>query len=768
MNFLVPQSDKGDSDQLDGNIRSIGDGHPVDSVLFETIADPVLLCRYKSDVLSSPILEANTGTYASLGYTREELSNQVFGDVIQPGDRFADRLRHLREGRRITCGGTCRRSDGTEGPVELHLTLRSLRDTALLCVVCRDTTDRKLARKRLRRSLDHQTVLTRLARLALRTNETSVLLDKTVRQISRALEIPCVGLFALTEDDTLRLRAGIGWGERACKEAGVPVDPECELGYTLYRDAPVRVDTFDEETRFRASDFLARAKIESSVSTAINTPRGRYGVLLAGSRHPDHFRREDEKFVHSVAELLSESLERHTAKRAVRRSETKYRRLFNESRDALFIVAPDGEILAANPAAEEMFGYDTWDVKAQDLYVDPDRRTLFRQRLEERGSIRDFEVQMRHRDGTIMHCLMTSTARWNADGQTDAYQTIIRDITSRKTAEEALRASEEKFRTFSEQALVGVCIIQDNILQYANPRFAEILGYTPEEIIGKKGPSDLVHPEDWDISSHHIQERLDGIKKTANYTFRAITKHGQSMHVEVYGTRINHEGAPAILGTMIDITDRRQLERQILQISEEERRRIGQDLHDGLGQTLTGIGMIAQNLAQNLEKHESTFAEMASEITDLIQEADRRAHDLAHGLTPVDLGTAGLPGALEQLSSRTEQLFDISCSVTCDPACSIADTTTATNLYRIAQEAVTNAVKHGGARHIEIRLHCHPGHLQLTVHDDGVGFDEKYGKTESGIGIDLMRYRARIVGGVLSIRERPRGGTELSCRIRTP
>jgi signal transduction histidine kinase len=219
-------------------------------------------------------------------------------------------------------------------------------------------------------------------------------------------------------------------------------------------------------------------------------------------------------------------------------------------------------------------------------------------------------------------------------------------------------------------------------------------------------------------------------------------------------------------GIVRDISERLSLEQEILRISEQERRRIGQDLHDGLGQMLTGIGLIAQNLARRLDAQGAAGADEVAEITELIQEADQQARGLARGLIPVDLEATGLSAALRRLAVNAERLFDIHCTLEEVGAVLVDDNSVATHLFRIAQEAVSNAVKHGRAGHVRISLASGARQVRLRIHDDGVGFPESLDEERRGMGVRIMHYRARVIGATLDIAAGVDGGTTVTCTLR--
>jgi signal transduction histidine kinase len=207
-----------------------------------------------------------------------------------------------------------------------------------------------------------------------------------------------------------------------------------------------------------------------------------------------------------------------------------------------------------------------------------------------------------------------------------------------------------------------------------------------------------------------------------------------------------------------------QLEREIISISEREQQRIGRDLHDGLCQYLAAIGLSAAMLNKDLERESSSRAEKAGEIANLLQDAAKRTRDLAQGLSPVDRDEGGLESALDQLASITSKLSGISCSFICVGPVQIRDNARAVHLFRIAQEALSNATKHGHAKAVVIALEDCDGALSLRVSDDGVGFDPARSE-RTGMGLNTMRYRARMLAGTLDIQPNSPAGTVLTCTI---
>jgi PAS domain S-box-containing protein len=211
-----------------------------------------------------------------------------------------------------------------------------------------------------------------------------------------------------------------------------------------------------------------------------------------------------------------------------------------------------------------------------------------------------------------------------------------------------------------------------------------------------------------------------------------------------------------------DVTERKELERSVLEVSEREQRRIGGDLHDGLGQELTGVSLLLKSLDSALARDCPQHIDHLRQTYQVLQTAISSTRSIARVLAPVDLEQAGLPAALGALLNRSQEVFDVECHLDCsgNPDFPL-DLTRATHLYRIAQEAVSNATRHGHARHVDVRLHMGEG-IVLKVTNDGTGFDPIATGAAPGMGLRLMRYRASLLGGTVTVTS-DIAGTHVEC-----
>lgn len=334
--------------------------------------------------------------------------------------------------------------------------------------------------------------------------------------------------------------------------------------------------------------------------------------------------------------------------------------------------------------------------------------------------------------------------------------TVLRARAERERARAQLEA--ERRRLFETLNLLPgyVCLVgSDYRVRFANHPFISAFG------------------DPGDRSCHEV---LHGLHTPCEYCYAAeILASGKpqdwewtSMAGRTYEVRaypfVDTDGTRLVLELGIDVTDRQRLEHDVLEISEEERRRIGQDLHDALGGTLMGVAFMTTSLAQRLASEAPDAAPLAAEIARLIKSAQREARTLAHGLVPVEMRAEGLMTALRQLAAATEERFQVTCRFECPQPVLVDDATVAMHLYRIAQEAVTNAVRHGKAGEIDLLLTHRDGELVVAIEDDGAGLPQDLDLTR-GRGVRIMNYRARMMRGTLAVLPGLSRGVRVVCSV---
>ena len=213
-----------------------------------------------------------------------------------------------------------------------------------------------------------------------------------------------------------------------------------------------------------------------------------------------------------------------------------------------------------------------------------------------------------------------------------------------------------------------------------------------------------------------------------------------------------------------EIAERERLEKELLDVSEREQRQIGHDLHDSLGQHLTSTAMAVQVLREKLDAKAAPEAKDAAKIVTLVEDGIAKARELARGLSPVELEAEGLMSALQELAVGISKWSKVTCLFECESPVLIANATSAMHLYRIAQEAVSNAIRHGKPKRIVISLDESKAGVTLSVEDDGAGLPENW-QNGPGLGTRIMAHRAAIIGGTLSLEPNLTGGTLVRCHL---
>jgi PAS domain S-box-containing protein len=340
--------------------------------------------------------------------------------------------------------------------------------------------------------------------------------------------------------------------------------------------------------------------------------------------------------------------------------------------------------------------------------------------------------------------------------------TAIDAIAERRRAEQELRQSEQELADFFSESPLGLLWVapEGNILR-VNQAELELLGRASDEVLGRQIAEFHVEPE----VALDVLERVARKETVQNHRARVRDKNGTIKHVLIDANGLwEKDNLVHSRWFVRDTTHRVELEREILTISEREQRRLGHDLHDDLCQQLAGIQFLSESLAHELAAKSSTEAPQAKEIAQSVQHAMTQTRELARGLSPVGMEAEGLMEGLGQLAARTSKLFRLNCRFHCPVPVLVPDHAVAIHLYRIAQEAVGNAVKHAKADRIELALAAAGTSVRLGVSDDGIGIPRKLPRRE-GMGLRIMRYRAGVIGGSLLIQHRLDGGTGVVCTV---
>lgn len=506
--------------------------------------------------------------------------------------------------------------------------------------------------------------------------------------------------------------------------------------------------------------------------------------------------------------LLRDITEGKQAAESLRESEERFRLLFEDDLTGNYLAAPDGTILLCNQAFVEIFGLSSREAAVgsnlANLYVAPLSWPRFIQLLTDNKTLERYERTSRHSDGTIRHVIETVLGTFDDEGELLRIKGYVFDDTTSKLAAarmqrrnaeleevvshrtQALREKHEHLEAIWNSAFDAIITIDSRgQIETANLAAEKMFGYCNAEMIGQNVNMLMPSPfrEEHDGYLRHYRET--GHARILNVPRELVgcRKDGSTFPIDLSVTQVDHSGY--FTGVIRDISERKELQAHVLESAAEEQRRIGRELHDGTGQELTGLSLVAGTLLNLMiavpvkesegqivrQLDEASFTRICvivKRLNQKLSEANRLVHQLSHGIMPVQIDAEALRSALDELAASIHAPPTVSCSFDCPLPVMAASNTTATHLYRIAQEAVNNALKHSQADQICISLRQNGGQIVLEVSDNGVGIDAADSRVAvtrkgRGMGLRTMQYRAGMIGGTLHIERRETGGTLVRC-----
>jgi PAS domain S-box-containing protein len=548
---------------------------------------------------------------------------------------------------------------------------------------------------------------------------------------------------------------------------GVAAPPEvmCRLDDAL-RDAEAPV-TWDDLARLDPD--LAHATGWQSVAYAPVQGAGnqRIGYIWVASSCPDHFGVQPPKRLIALAELLEASL--HAA------SISSFHPVKSEARPreyGLVVTSPEGDILWVNRGFENLCGYPL------DELVGRRTRTLLHGPDTDEGTARQMGAYMRAGSGFEAELVNYRKSgepyrvRIQAEPITDKQDNVAGFIAletdvSAAPQEDGAWSLEHDLLTAAIDTVEAPIVILDaegRIIRF-NQASATLTGYAPDDVIGACMVDRLVPDEEANrVRAHLDAQRTSQAKDT--FTCHWILRDGSRRLIQWSNTVVSDASGTAryMVATGIDITEQRNLEHELMQASTAERRRIGQDLHDILASHLAGTAMIAQSLSQKRSRDEPISSEDLDLIVDHIHEAAQQTRALSHSLLIPRIEGRQLDTALRQLAENKQELTGVCHEVNAQMDGARVDDRAARHLYRIAYEAINNAIKHGQPEHITVTMRASDGQLLLVVEDDGVGM-EPGDATDNGMGLRMMQHRTNLIDGTLEVEPVDAGGTRVRCVV---
>ncbi len=483
-----------------------------------------------------------------------------------------------------------------------------------------------------------------------------------------------------------------------------------------------------------------------------------------------------------------------------KRGEENTRAILGSLSSNIAVIAGDGEIIATNPAWDgfamqnagvpERCGVGSSYFKVCQMALDNPADSEVSEKVLEglrnvlAGMCEEFHIEYPcHSPTEKRWFLMQATQlKHGMGGAVVSHQ----NITVRKLAEEKVRESAERLQAILGTASDAIITIdQRGMIESVNQATEALFGYIGSDLVGNNVSILMPLPFSKDHDKYIQRFMATGEARIIGIGREVICrrKDGSTFPAELSVSQVDHLGL--FTGILRDISSRKEMQKHILEIAADEQRRIGLELHDGTQQELTGLSLYASALHETIQcasqidtdptsnwqfktEDYARLKHIAALLSKRLTETNKNVRDLAHGIMPVQIDAEGLRSALVELANSINLDESIHCEFECEGAVTIPNNTTASHLYRIAQEAVSNAVRHSSADRIRILLTLQDDRIALEVNDNGVGLTNQLLSGElahSGLGMRTMEYRASLIGGRLQIQQVPEGGTMVRCEI---
>ncbi len=573
------------------------------------------------------------------------------------------------------------------------------------------------------------------------------------------------------------------------------------------------IDDVSHHPRPAPSSEQFKALGIGSLANASHVADGRWKFVLSAIRNkPSQWPPEDTDLLAELVERIHMRLERARAEERLADNETRFRSIFHDAAVPMEVSLPDGRFMQVNRAFCELLGFaeeELLEMTFDSITYPEDRESLGREPLQDliEGATSGYRAEKRYirKDGRVVWVDVSVSVVRDADDKPLYFIGQVQDITGRKQAEASLRKSENMLALAIEAGQLGIW----NWDQFTrtlvwSDRCNEMTGLPRGIEISVKEAIGTIHPDErhqiemeakralksgsdieleyrtlWpDGSVHWLQTRgraiYDASTKLVRITgiIQDVTARRESEEaLRRFNTQLESlvdARTEVIKMTMKELqrefAERRRLEEEILDIGERAQARIGQDLHDDLGQQLVGMTILMGLLSSHLGAESHPRAAEAARLQTFLTGIINTTRNLAKSLYPVELERGGLNLSLQELASRTEMLTGITCRLNADAGFKF-DKAVEIHLYRIVQESISNSLKHGKAKNISIDCTVQDGFSTLTVTDDGTGFVRPEEGKWAGIGLHLFQYRARLIGAQLTVTRGENGGCQVRCSI---
>jgi PAS domain S-box-containing protein len=749
------------------------------AVIAESSADAIF-----SKDLAGTIQTWNQGAERLYGYSREEATGRSV-EMLFPAERareFTTIMAQVAAGESVDLETERLCKDGRRVPVQL--TISPVRDASgkvvSVSTIARDISVAKRAEAALRES--ERRLTAELAGMS-RIQEVSTLLVSADDGRRLLLEIVDAAI-AITHADmgniqlldpdrgVLEIEASRGFEKPFLDYFKVVERGHASCGASLLSGSRTVVEDVAASPLFAGTpdlDVMLAAGARAVVSTPLVGRSGTLvGILSIHHRNPCHPADRDLSVLDLLARQAADWIERVRADAALRQSEERFRAFTNATFDVVYSMNPDWtemrHLYGRELIADTLEPSRTW----LDKYIPLEERQRLMETINQAIRTKsefELEHQIIRADGTLGWTHTRAIPILDDRGEILEWFGAASDVTERKRSEQAIHDRDQRLSAILNTAADAIITIdRSGTIQSVNPATERMFGYNTAEMVGQNVSLLMPSPyrEEHDGYLRRYRETGEARMIGIGRELHARNKDGSIFPVELSVSEV--DPLEIFTGMIRDITRRKVLEREIVEIASLEQRRIGQDLHDTVSQELTALNVQASDLAEMLQTAPANVVKLVERISQGVRRSQQELRALMRGLLPVSVETEGLMVALSELAERTQKDTKATCNFDCTEPVSVGDNLTATHLYLIAQEAVHNALKHARPQNIRISLKSND-FLRLAVEDDGVGIPAVTNivRAIGGLGMRIMRNRAAIIGATLVIEGVQPTGTRVLC-----
>jgi len=698
--------------------------------------------------LDAIIVSWNEGAQHIFGYTEAEAMGQPITILIPPNlwDEQKQTLEKLRAGGHIEHYETVRMTQ-TGTKIDVSITISPIKDSTGelvgFCEIAQDITERKRAEKVLEeanRALEKQTAVLQAGQ---------ELLKIFVRNVPAGV--------AMLDREMRYLEVSDRW----CADYGVEAPQLLGVShYEVFPNMPERWKevyrrALDGETLRADEDRWDRPNGTTWVRWEVRpwkTPQGSIGGIVIFAEDITHSKQTDEA-LRTSEELLR--LAAQIGKMYAYSWDVETDEVLRSPQYATVLGIPHQTRFTRKQLLQQVHPEDRANWICSTLGMTPDNPST------------RITYRVLRPKGVEVWLEKNAHAFFDSDGRMLRVIGMVADVTERKRAEEGIRESEKQFRTIVETTNEGVWLLDSELhTSYVNRQMAEMLGYEPGQVVGRS-VFDFYFAEDVEHKKQVLSRRQQGLSDQCEE--RLLRKDGNELWVRMAATPVFKDNGEfgGALAMMADITERKRAEkaladmsRKLIQAQEQERARIGRELHDDINQRLAMLALEIGRLQDNHPELRSSLQALRQQTTEISNDVQALSHEL-HSSKLEYLGVvAGMKSWCKEFSERQRMEIDFKTEVS-----STLPLEVGLSLFRVIQEALHNAQKHSGVKRIELQLREDSGEIHLVVSDLGRGFDLETAMQGRGLGLTSMGERVRLMNGTISIESKPMCGTTIHVRV---